>query len=119
MYGSFVAAARRRRGLTQVQLAAISGIDQANISAIETGHRVPSAPTLHRLLHACGFELTASAGSQVVGCPPPEGDRFFGDLLTRSPLDEPAIVTNDTPMATRVRVLTAALDLTEAIVRSG
>lgn len=118
MYGSFVTSARRARGLTQVQLAEISGVEQSNISAIENDRRVPSALTLHRLLHACGFELTASAGERVIGCPPPIGDALFEELVSGSPLDEPPTVTRDTPMATRVRVLTAVLDATEAVVRS-
>ena len=109
--------ARRSRCLTQVQLAEVSGIEQANISAIERGHRVPSAATLHRLLHACGYELTASAGRRMIVCPPPRGDQLFDDLLVGDAGDEPAIVTAETPMATRVSVLTAVLDATEAIVR--
>jgi transcriptional regulator with XRE-family HTH domain len=99
-----------------VQLATVSGIEQANISAIETGRRVPSAATLHRLLHACGFELTASAGEQEIACPPPGDDLFFGALLERG-VEELPIVSRDTPMATRVRVLTGVLDAAEAIVR--
>ncbi len=117
MLGSFLATARRARGLTQVQLAETSGIEQANISAIETGRRSPSATTLQRLLHACGFELTASAGAQVIACPPPPYDELFEDLLRRGAPDEPPIVTRDTPMATRIQVLHGVLDASEAIVR--
>jgi transcriptional regulator with XRE-family HTH domain len=118
MYGAFVAEARRARGLTQVQLAAISGVEQANISAIENGHRIPGAATLHRLLHACGFELIAAAGECVLACPPPDPDPLFDSLLTRVPGDEPPIVGRDTPMSVRSRVLTAVLDAAEAVVRS-
>jgi transcriptional regulator with XRE-family HTH domain len=118
MYGDLVAQARRARGLTQVELAAISGIEQANISAIENGHRVPGAATLHRLLHACGFELIAAAGGRVLACPPPEADPFFDALLTRTPGDEPPVVGRHAPMAVRSRVLTAVLDAAEAVVRS-
>ncbi len=117
MYGTFVGEARRSRGLTQAQLAAVSGVEQTNISAIERGHRVPSALTLHRLLHACGYELTASAGERSIGCPPPGGDELFEDLLRSRP-DEPTIVGPATPIATRVKVLTAVLDAAEAVVRN-
>lgn len=117
MYGDVVAAARHSRGLTQTQLAAASGIEQANISAIERGHRLPSAATFHRLLHACGYELTASAGTRTIACPPPADDSIFDDLLRRGS-DEPATVTSDMPIATRVRVLTAVLDAAEAVTRS-
>lgn len=118
MYGTFLAEARRARGLTQSQLAASSGIRQANISAIEHGRRVPSATTLHHLLHACGFELTATAGSHVVACPPPIGEDIFDSLLVTHPADEAPVVGRDTPMPIRVQVLTAVLDASEAIVRS-
>jgi transcriptional regulator with XRE-family HTH domain len=116
MYGSFLAQARRARGLSQVELAAVSGIEQANISAIENGRRVPSAATLHRLLHACGFELTARAGPIELACPPPVGDELFDGLLHRSELDQP-VVTRRTAMARRVQVINAVLSLAETVVR--
>lgn len=117
-YGSFVEAVRRSRGLTQRQVAEISGIEQANISAIENGRRVPSAVTLHRLLHACGYELTATAGDEVIGCPPPSHHPVVDDLFAKGAVEEPPTVTPDTPMAERVRVITAVLDAAEAAVRS-
>lgn len=52
-----VNAARRGAGLTQRQLAAVTGIPQSAIARIERGHQVPRADTLQRLLDACGFEL--------------------------------------------------------------
>ena len=117
MYGALVADARRSRGLTQTQLAEISGVEQANISAIERGHRMPTAATLHRLLHACGYELTASAGERVLVCPPPDDDPLFTSLLAGSDLDEPPTVTSATPMRDRVRVLTSVLEAAEAQLR--
>jgi len=118
MYGTFLAEVRRSRGLSQTELANVAGIEQANISAIENGHRAPSAATLHRLLHACGFELTATAGARVLACPPPRGDELLDALLERSELEEPPIVTRATPMSERVEVLTAVLGLAETVVRS-
>lgn len=118
MYGTLLAAARRAHGLSQTELASVSGIEQSNISAIEHGHRIPSAATLHRLLHSCGFELTATAGTRTLACPPPPGDEVVDALLVRSPLEEPPIVTWSTPMAKRVEVLTAVLAAAEAVVRS-
>jgi len=100
--------ARVERGLTQVQLAEISGVEQANISAIENGRRAPSAETLHRLLLACGFDLLAEAGARTFAIPAPDDAELVGEV------PEPVEV----PMATRVRMLTAALDAAEAIVRS-
>lgn len=113
-----MADARRARGLSQTDLARISGIEQANISAIERGHRVPGTATLHRLLHSCGFELTAVAGHRVMALPPPDADDFFDALLDPSSAAEPPVVRPSTPMATRVQVLTAALDAAEAVVRA-
>ncbi len=101
-----------------MQLATVSGVAQANISAIEHGRRVPSATTLHRLLDACGFELTAAAGAQVVVCPPPADDPWLDDLMAAPTGEEPPVVTRDIPMATRVQVLVAVLDASEAIVRA-
>lgn len=118
MYGSLVGAARRSRGLTQDQLAALSGVDQPNISAIERGRRAPSTETLHRLLHACGYELTATAGAQRLALPPPDDDAFFAALLERSPYDEAPTVTPATSPTARARSIVAVLDLAEALVRS-
>jgi transcriptional regulator with XRE-family HTH domain len=108
MYGTAVRRARAERGLTQVQLAEISGVEQSNISAIENGRRAPSAETLHRLLRACGFDLSAEAGARTFAIPAPEDAELVGDA------PEPV----DLPMATRVRMITAALEAAEAIVRS-
>ena len=107
MYGQVLKEARRARGLTQHDVARASGIDQPNISAIENGRRVPSVETMHRLLLACGFELVAQAGPRTLTFPASEDD-----ALT------PRRTAPSIPMATRVRMLTAALDASEAIVRS-
>ena len=50
--------ARRRAGLTQVQLATRAGITQSVISAYESGRRQPTLPTLESLVEAAGFDLT-------------------------------------------------------------
>ncbi|MGA2037329.1 MAG: helix-turn-helix domain-containing protein [Acidimicrobiales bacterium] len=49
--------ARRRAGLTQVELASRAGVTQSVVSAYESGSRQPSVPTLERLIAATGFEL--------------------------------------------------------------
>ncbi|MDQ2650364.1 MAG: helix-turn-helix domain-containing protein [Actinomycetota bacterium] len=118
MYGAFIASVRRSRGLTQAQLAEVSGVQQSNISAIEQDRRQPSAATLHRLVHACGFELLASAGELVVACPPPVDDDLLVDLLVRGELDDEPLVTHRSPNETRVEVLTAVLEASEAAVRA-
>lgn len=50
-------AARRARGIPQSRVAADSGNPAANISAIETGRRVPRVDTLDRILRASGARL--------------------------------------------------------------
>lgn len=55
-----VAAARAQRGLSQTQLAALSGIDQSDLSKIERGVSNPSVSTLERIAKALGGQLTVS-----------------------------------------------------------
>jgi transcriptional regulator with XRE-family HTH domain len=109
MYGTVVRRAREARGLTQTQLAEISGIEQSNISAIENNRRQPSAATLHQLLLACGFEVLAAAGDLVVPFPASPDD-VRGDVATDAPVPRNA--------AERNRMLMAALRASEATLRS-
>lgn len=53
-------AARQSRGISQSALAASSGHHAANVSAIESGHRIPRVDTLDRLLRSSGARLTIS-----------------------------------------------------------
>ena len=55
-----VAAARAERGLSQKQLAALTGIDQSDLSKIEGGLSNPSVSTLDRIATALGGNLTFS-----------------------------------------------------------
>lgn len=57
---SAVASARAKCGLSQKQLAAITGIDQSDISKIERGVTNPSVSTLERIAKALGGQLTIS-----------------------------------------------------------
>jgi predicted nucleotidyltransferase/DNA-binding XRE family transcriptional regulator len=49
--------ARRRAGLTQVELARRAGVAQSVISAYESGRRQPALPTLAALVRAAGLDL--------------------------------------------------------------
>lgn len=51
--------ARRRAGLTQRELAAITGIAQSTVARIESGAIDPKVSTLDELLRSCGEELRA------------------------------------------------------------
>ena len=48
---------REKHGLTQAQLAELSGIDQGDISRIERGATSPTARTLQRVADALGADL--------------------------------------------------------------
>jgi transcriptional regulator with XRE-family HTH domain len=54
---TLVRQARARAGLSQRDLARLSGIPQPMISSIERGLQDPRHSTLERLLQACGQEL--------------------------------------------------------------
>ena len=116
-----VRSARNERRLTQAQLAEISGIEQSNISAIENDRRSPSAETLHRLLFSCGFALIATAGPTSLPLAPP--DAWFDDGAFEDGAFDDGVFDEPTPpadlsIATRARMLVAALDTSEAIIRS-
>ncbi len=51
--------ARRRAGLTQRRLAAVTGVAQPTIARIERGREVPRVDTLDTLLRACGDAVEA------------------------------------------------------------
>ena len=121
MYGAFVRALREERGLTQRQLAEVSGIQQSNISAIESERRVPSANTLNRLVVACGFELSAAAGSRIVYCGLPRAgwfpDEDLPPPLPDDPADEEPVLSPDASPEERAAALTAVLEAAEAMRR--
>lgn len=51
-------AARDRKGLTQRDLANLSGVPQKTISRIESGKDIPKLPTLIKLAEALDLKLT-------------------------------------------------------------
>jgi len=52
-----ISEARRKNGITQTQLAEKTGIDQSDISRIETGEANPSLNTLKRLAAGMGMKI--------------------------------------------------------------
>jgi transcriptional regulator with XRE-family HTH domain len=48
---------RTNKGLTQIQLAELTGLDQSHISKLETGATKPSYDTLTRLAAALGITV--------------------------------------------------------------
>ena len=65
--GHLLSEARRRAGLTQMELATRAGVTQSVISAYESGHRQPAVPTLAALIEATGHELVLSLGPEPQG----------------------------------------------------
>ena len=49
--------ARTKRNVTQKQLSELSGIDQSNISKIETGEYSPSLKTMKKIADALNMDL--------------------------------------------------------------
>ncbi len=68
-----IRSARRRAGLTQVELARRAGVTQSVISTYENGRRDPSLGALQRLLLAAGFETAVDLCP--VPAPPPLRER--------------------------------------------
>jgi predicted nucleotidyltransferase/DNA-binding XRE family transcriptional regulator len=58
--GRLLREARRRAGLSQVELGRRAGVTQSVISAYESGRREPSVPVLLRLIGATGHSLEAT-----------------------------------------------------------
>jgi transcriptional regulator with XRE-family HTH domain len=67
--GALIRDARRRAGLTQTELATLSGTSQATLSAYERGGKSPSADTLARVLAAAGARLTTVQATRRVRTP--------------------------------------------------
>lgn len=57
--------ARRRRKLSQRDLAAAAGVPQSLIAKIESGAQQPSFPTLARLIDAAGFSIKSELSNTV------------------------------------------------------
>lgn len=117
MYGDFIRATRRRGGLTQTELAEITGIPQSNISAYERDHRVPSADTLNRIVVGCGYLLAAVAGEDEVVCALPRAGWFADeDLPARDPSDPAesgAPLASDAPIEERLERIHRVLELAD------
>jgi transcriptional regulator with XRE-family HTH domain len=121
MYGDLLRRVRTSRGMTQAEVAEVSGISQPNISAYERGHRIPSAHTLNVLLVSCGYELVARAGDRAIACDLPKNGWFPDDDLPPAapddPVDERPTVTARSPRRLRQAAIDAAAAAADALVR--
>lgn len=97
--GHFLVQARRRHGLSQREIAELTGMTQANISRIERDKVSPSLSTLNRILEAMGETLTI--GSTPLDAPPPGGGNAtvrdlrvaFDELTPEQRLEQAALLS--------------------------
>jgi transcriptional regulator with XRE-family HTH domain len=80
--GEVIKEARRRAGLSQRELAEITGVSQPNIAAYEAGMRVPSLSMLQRLAGACRHHVTFGLERGRLAT-----DGEVVKLLSREPMD--------------------------------
>jgi transcriptional regulator with XRE-family HTH domain len=59
LFGERLRELRKKRGITQVMLAEMTGVPQNHISSIERGTKVPNLLTLIRLAHALECRVSA------------------------------------------------------------
>ncbi|GAC1368555.1 MAG: hypothetical protein NVSMB4_21730 [Acidimicrobiales bacterium] len=116
MYGDFIRAVRVSRHLSQSDLAATLDMSQPNLSAYERDHRVPTADTLNKILVACGYQLAAVAGEQVVFCPLPRSGWYPDEDVHEpgDPPDERPVLGPEASVEEHATVLLAVLELAEA-----
>jgi transcriptional regulator with XRE-family HTH domain len=62
---------RRRRGWTQVQLAAAAGVGAVTIARLETGVQTPRPSTMARIARALGVKITDVDEFRDQESPPP------------------------------------------------
>src|SRR5215470_2823302 len=100
--GELLRGVRRRRGLTQADLARRAATSQPVVSAYEHGRRDPTVGTLRRLVEAAGERLQIGAEVVADGPPPANGldehARRLVDVL---------LLADAIPTRPRVRVLRA------------
>jgi transcriptional regulator with XRE-family HTH domain len=90
--------ARRRAGLSQVELAARAGTSQPAIARYENARSMPDLSTLHRLVEACGFELHLELRS-----PDPQREANERAALERSVEQRLAAVEQHTELVSELR----------------
>ena len=80
--GTLIREARKLAGLSQVELARLSGKDRAQLARWERDVVQPSLETLREILRACGFDLESNL---VPYQPDKQQDAHLDKLLLRTP----------------------------------
>lgn len=119
MYGAFIRSVRQSRGLSQMELARVVGIDQPNLSAYENDRQLPSADMLNKIAVACGYLLEAVAGGRRITCPLPRAG-WFPDDDYRDDVTEPTLATasSATPRTTSADIEERAVHLEQVLAMS-
>src|SRR4051794_5508431 len=100
--GELLREVRRRRGLTQADLARRAGTSQPVVSAYEHGRRDPTFGTLQRLVEAGGGRLRIGVDVALDGPPPARDvDEHAGRLV------DVLLLADAIPAKPRPRVLRA------------
>jgi len=119
MYGSFIRRVRESRGLSQSEVAEITGIPQPSLSAYERDRRLPTADTLNRIVAGCGYVLEAVAGDERVVCTVPRVGWFPDDAwrpeLGEPTVTEPSTIDADADPTVRAAHVEAVLALGDAL----
>ena len=79
---NLVREARRRAGLTQVELGRRAGVPQSTVARLESGARIPSTELVERLVRAAGFEIRCQLGE-----PDPGTASLFEATLRQTPAE--------------------------------
>ena len=103
-----IRAVRRRRGLTQAELAQRAGTSQPVVSAYEHGRRDPTFGTLRRLVAAGGERLIVDAVVSSDGPPPAADDHERARRLVDVLLLADAIPARARPAVLRAPRLVSA-----------
>jgi transcriptional regulator with XRE-family HTH domain len=89
-YGRVIRAARRARGVSQRELAALAGVPVSTVGRIEADATTPRLPTFTALLDALGYRLVVvDAGNQPLQ-PDDDHDRLIDAGGRRFPAHLPA-----------------------------
>ena len=105
---ALIRAVRRRRGLTQADLARRAGTSQPVVSAYEHGRRDPTYGTLRKLVEASGERLLLDASPATSDLLPPESvDEHARRLLDVLSLADAIPVRRRTPVMRAPRLVSS------------
>lgn len=91
--------ARRRAGLTQLQLSERAATSRPTLSAYESGRKSPTLGTAERILRAAGFEIAIDRVPEFRRVKVGRGRPFYvADSLWRLPIEQ-ALATTELPLS--------------------